>query len=60
MQFNYNRIITTKTSIKKKIINFCLLVLASLLVLFLLSKINFPTPAQEIKQKITNEIIKLK
>jgi len=30
------------------------------LVLFLLSKFNFPAPKQEIKIDITNEIIKLK
>jgi len=60
MQFNYGKITSTRMSIKRKIINFFLLVLALLLVLFLLSKFNFPAPKQEIKQKITNEIIKLK
>ena len=60
MQFNYNRRITTKTSVKKKIINFFLYALALLLLLFLLSKFNFPAPNQEIKRNITNEIIKLK
>jgi len=61
MQFNYNnRIISRSPSLKKKIINFFLLALAILLALFLLSKINFPAPKQEIKKQITNEIIKLK
>jgi len=60
MQFNYNNRISTKQSLKKKIINFLLCVLALLLVLFLLSKFNFPAPKQEIKKNITNEIIKLK
>jgi len=60
MQFNYNRRITTKTSVKKKIISFFLFALALLLLLFLLSKFNFPAPNQEIKRNITNEIIKLK
>ena len=59
MQFNYKRI-SPKTSIKKKIINFFLLILALLFILFLLSKVNFPSPGQEIEKKITNEIIKLK
>ena len=60
MQFNYNSRFTSRVSTKKKIINFFLYVLAFLLVLFLLSKFNFPAPKQEIKKNITNEIIKLK
>ena len=60
MQFNYNSRISAKVSTKRKIINFFLYILAFLLVLFLLSKFNFPAPKQEIKKNITNEIIKLK
>ena len=60
MQLNYNSRISAKTSTKKKIINFFLYLLAFLLVLFLLSKFNFPAPKKEIKNNITNEIIKLK
>ena len=60
MQFNYNSRFSSKPSIKKKLINFFLIVAALLLVLFLLNKINFPTPTQEIKKNINNEIIKLK
>ena len=60
MQLNYNSRFSSKVSIKKKIFNFFLYVLAFLLVLFLLSKFNFPAPKQEIKKNITNEIIKLK
>ena len=60
MQFNQNNRFTTRKSNKKKILNFFLFILASLLVLFLLSKFNYPAPEQEIKKKITNEIIKLK
>ena len=60
MQFNYNSRFSTRVSTKRKIINFFLYVLAFLFVLFLLSKFNFPTPKQEIKKNITNEIIKLK
>ena len=60
MQFNYNRPIRPRVSTKKKIINFFLYILAFLLVLFLLSKFNFPAPKKEIKKNITNEIIKLK
>jgi hypothetical protein len=60
MQFNYNNRFSSRVSTKKKILNFFLYVLAFLLVLFLLSKFNFPAPKQEIKKNITNEIIKLK
>jgi len=60
MQLNYNSRFSSRVSTKKKIINFFLYILAFLLVLFLLSKFNFPAPKQEIKKNITNEIIKLK
>ena len=60
MQFNYNSRFSSRVSTKKKIRNFFLYVFAFLLVLFLLSKFNFPAPKQEIKKNITNEIIKLK
>ena len=59
MQFNYNRL-SSKVSIKRKIINYFLYILAILFALFLLSKFNFPAPKQEIKKNITNEIINLK
>jgi len=60
MQFNYNNRISPRVSIKKKLIVFFSYVLVFLLALFLLSKINFPAPKEEIKKNITNEIIKLK
>ena len=60
MQFNNNSRFTSRVSTKKKIFNFFLYVLAFLLVLFVLSKFNFPAPKEEIKKNITNEIIKLK
>jgi|TARA_B110000967_G_C18755586_1_gene495147 hypothetical protein len=60
MQFNYNSRLSSRTSIKKKIVKFFLFALALLLALFFLSKLNFPSPQQEFKKNITNEIIKLK
>ena len=60
MQFNYNNRLSTKPSIKKKLINLFLGVAVLLIFLILLSKFNFPAPKQEIKKNITNEIIKLK
>jgi small neutral amino acid transporter SnatA (MarC family) len=60
MQINYNNRRSEKTSIKRKIINFLIFIIITLLGLFILSKFNFPAPKQEIKKNITNEIIKLK
>ena len=60
MQINYNNRFSEKTSIKRKIINFLIFIIITLLGLFILSKFNFPSPKQEIKKNITNEIIKLK
>ena len=60
MQINYNNRFSEKTSIKRKIINFLIFIIITLLGLFILSKFNFPAPMQEIKKNITNEIIKLK
>ena len=60
MQINYNNRLSEKTSIKRKVINFLIFIIITLLGLFILSKFNFPAPKQEIKKNITNEIIKLK
>ena len=60
MQLNYNSRFSSRVSTKKKLLKFFLYPLGFLLVLFLLSKFNFPAPKQEIKKNITNEIIKLK
>ena len=60
MQLNYNSRFSSRVSTKKKIMTFFFYVFAFLLVLFLLSKFNFPAPKQEIEKNITNEIIKLK
>jgi len=60
MQFNYNSRFSSRVSTKKKFFFYFLYILGFLLVLFLLSKFNFPAPKQEIKKNITNEIIKLK
>jgi len=60
MQSNYNRRFSSITTLKRKLINFFLIVFALFIVLFLLSKFNFPAPKEDIKKNITNEIIKLK
>jgi len=60
MQLNYNNRFISRQSIKKKIIIFFLYILVLLLALFLLDKFNFPSPQQDIKKNINNEIIKLK
>tara|TARA_B100001093_G_scaffold520383_1_gene615311 strand:- start:12814 stop:12996 length:183 start_codon:yes stop_codon:yes gene_type:complete len=60
MQLNYNSRFSSRVSTKKKILNFFLYISAFLLLLFLLSKFNFPAPKQDIKKNIINETIKLK
>jgi len=61
MQHNYNTRLSSRQSIiKKKIRNFFFYILVLLLILFLLDKFNFPSPKQDIKKNINNEIIKLK
>ena len=60
MQSNYKNSFNSRISRKRKMVNFFLYFLAFFLVLFVLSKFNFPAPKQEIKKNITNEIIKLK
>jgi len=60
MQFNYSNRISKKTTIKSTMLKLLLFVVVFFISLFLLSKFNFPSPKQEIKKNITNEIIKLK
>jgi len=60
MQLNYNNRLSSRQSIKKKLIKYFLYLLILMLVLFLVDKFNFPSPKQDIKKNIINEIIKLK
>ncbi len=60
MQIKFKRQESIGQSLGKKIIK--LLVICSIIIfaIFLLNKIDFPTPKKIIKEDITNEIIKLK
>tara|TARA_B100000427_G_scaffold309547_1_gene298654 strand:- start:131 stop:313 length:183 start_codon:yes stop_codon:yes gene_type:complete len=60
MQIKFKKQESIGQSLAKKLIK--VLVVCSIIIfcIFLLSKINFPFPKNEIKKDITNEIIKLK
>ena len=60
MQIKFKRQESIGQSLVKKLIK--ILVVCSIIIfsIFLLNKINFPAPKNNIKKDITNEIIKLK
>ncbi len=60
MQIKFKRQESIGQSLGKKIIK--LLVICSIIIfaIFLLNKVNFPSPNKNIERDITNEIIKLK
>lgn len=60
MQLNYNRSQSVGTTIAKIIIKLVLIAVAIIAVIFLIEKINFPSPEKNYKIDITNEINKLK
>ncbi len=60
MQLKFNNRNTTRQSIAKKMIKFLIACLIFIVAIFLLDKFNFPSPKKNLKEEITNEIIKLK
>ena len=60
MQLKYNRQRSIGSSIAKILIKLVLLLIATLVVIFLVEKINFPSPEENYKIDITDEIKKLK
>jgi len=60
MQLKFNRQKSLGESLIHKMIKFILLAFIIILLIFLLDKFNFPSPQKNIKEDITNEIIKLK
>ena len=60
MQLKFHERKSVGQSIAQKLIKFLLLVIVFMVAAFLLEKINFPSPEQNFKKDITNEIIKLK
>tara|TARA_B100001094_G_scaffold301295_1_gene327442 strand:- start:120 stop:302 length:183 start_codon:yes stop_codon:yes gene_type:complete len=60
MQPKFSRQKSIGQSLVKKLINIVIISLVVALGIFLLDKVDFPSPQQKIDQDITNEIIKLK
>ena len=60
MQLNGKRRSSLGQTITKIAIKYLLIIIALILVIFLLEKVNFPSPSQELKIDVSNETIKLK
>ena len=60
MQIKFKKKESIGQSLAKKLIKILLVCSVIIFSIFLLSKINFPVPKNNIKKDITNEIIKLK
>jgi len=60
MQLNITSQNAKRRSRNMKIVKFAIYISIFLISLFIIDKFNFPSPKQEIKTNITNEIIKLK
>ena len=59
MQLKYNRQSSLGSSIIKTLIKLLFLVIVFILVIFLIEKVNFPSPEKDYNIDITNEIKKL-
>ena len=59
MQLKYNRQRSLGSSLLKMIINLFLIILVFVLALFLIEKVNFPSPKKKYDIDITNDIKKL-
>ena len=60
MQLKFNRTSSLKESIAKKLVKILLLFFVIAILIFLLEKVDFPSPNKNFKKDITNEIIRLK
>ena len=60
MQLNYNRQRNIGSSLVRILIKLVLFLILIIVAIFLIEKINFPSPEQNYKIDITNEINKLK
>ena len=59
MQHKYNRKASIGSSIIKILLRLLLTIIVLIFGIFLIEKINFPSPDKEYKKDITNEIKKL-
>ena len=60
MQLKYNRQQSIGVSIVRLLFKLALILIVLLVSIFIIEKINFPSPEQDYKIDITNEIKKLK
>ena len=60
MQLKFRKQASIGQSLAKVLMKIILLCFIIILAIFLLNKVDFPTPKQNIKEDITNETIKLK
>ena len=60
MQLNLKRRSSLGQTISRKILKYLMVIVVIIIAIFLLEKINFPSPSKELKIDISNEIIKLK
>ena len=60
MQLKFKKQDSIAQSLGKKLIKILLVCFVFAFVVFLLNKVNFPSPKKSIEKDITNEIIKLK
>ena len=60
MQLKFNNRNSFSETLGVRLLKILILLLIFIVSLFLIEKINFPSPKQNIKKDITNEIIKLK
>ena len=60
MQHKFNNSSSFSQTLRARLLKILILLFIFIISLFLIEKINFPSPKQNIKKDITNEIIKLK
>jgi len=60
MQLKFNQQNSLRETLIKKLIKVLLMLAVFFVSIFVLDRINFPSPKNEIKKDITNEIITLK
>ena len=60
MQLKYNRQQSIGSTLVRLLIKIILILVVSIVVIFLIEKVNFPSPEQNYKIDITNEVEKLK
>ena len=59
MQLKYNRNTSTSTSLFRILLKLLIAIIIFIIAIFLVEKINFPSPEKNYKIDITNEIKKL-